>query len=217
MVQRIAGAGKFYKIGLELFISGGGRLIPTLKDMGKGVFLDLKLHDIPNTVKGALLASLKLGADIINVHIQGGREMLMLCSDTCGEYTAKNGSSQKIIGVTLLTSLSENYLLDYGISAEPEEYVLKLAKFAKDAGLDGVVASARESRKIKEQCGEGFITVTPGIRFNDGLLNDQKRAVTPQEAVRSGTDYIVVGRPITCSPDPVRAAELFNSALREAI
>ncbi|MDR2105519.1 MAG: orotidine-5'-phosphate decarboxylase [Deferribacteraceae bacterium] len=218
MVKRISDAGRFYKVGLELFISCGGRLIPTLKDMGKKVFLDLKLHDIPNTVRGALLASLKYGADIVNVHIQGGREMLKLCSDTCKEYAIKSGFSPKIIGVTLLTSLSEDYLREYGISAaSPKEYVIKLAKFAKDAGLDGVVSSAQESREIKEACGGSFIIISPGIRFNDGSLDDQQRASAPQFAARNGVDYIVVGRPITHSHDPAWETERFYSALRQTV
>ncbi|MDR2401444.1 MAG: orotidine-5'-phosphate decarboxylase, partial [Deferribacteraceae bacterium] len=182
---------------------------------GKKVFLDLKLHDIPNTVRGALLASLRYGADIIDIHIQGGKQMLAACADAAQEYSAKSGTSPKIIGVTLLTSLSEDYLEDYGISSSPLGYVLKLAKFAKDARLDGVVSSARESRDIKKLCGKDFITVTPGIRLNSGSWDDQKRAVTPQDAVQAGADYIVVGRPITRSPDPSRAVEEFRLALEE--
>jgi orotidine-5'-phosphate decarboxylase len=213
MAERIGDAGAFYKVGLELFIAGGSAVIPTLKDMGKKVFLDLKLHDIPNTVRGALLSSMKYGVDIINVHIQGGREMLAAGAAACREYSAESGIAPKIIGVTLLTSLSEEYLKEYGIALSPQEYVLKLAKFAKDAGLDGVVSSAKESRGIKDLCGKDFITVTPGIRFSDGSPDDQKRAVTPQDAVQAGADYIVVGRPITRAPDPRKAAEEFQQAL----
>jgi orotidine-5'-phosphate decarboxylase len=215
LARRIGGAGGFYKIGLELFIAGGGTVIPALKDMGKKIFLDLKLHDIPNTVRGAVLSSLRYGADIIDVHIQGGREMLSAAAETCREYSAENGTVSKIIGVTLLTSLSQDYLAAYGISGAPQEYVLKLAKFAQDAGLDGVVSSAGENRGIKDLCGASFITVTPGMRFASGSLDDQKRAVTPYDAVKAGADYIVVGRPITRAEDPLKAAELFQNALEE--
>jgi orotidine-5'-phosphate decarboxylase len=213
MVRRIGDVGIFYKVGLELFISGGGILIPSLKDMGKKVFLDLKLHDIPNTVRGAVLASLRYGTDILDMHIQGGKEMLTAGVEACREYAAKSGYAPKIIGVTLLTSLGGEYMSDYGIGGNALDYALKLAKFAQEAGLDGVVSSAQESREIKNLCGKNFITITPGIRFKHASSDDQIRVVTPQDAVKAGADYIVVGRSITRSSDPTRTAEEFQHAL----
>jgi orotidine-5'-phosphate decarboxylase len=214
MVRRIGNEASFYKVGLELFISGGGILIPGLKDMGKKVFLDLKLHDIPNTVRGAVLSALRYGTDILDVHIQGGKDMLKACADAAREHSAASGSVSKIVGVTLLTSLTEDYMKDYGINGTPSDYVIKLAGFAKDAGLDGVVSSAMESRDIKKVYGNRFITITPGIRLKGKSEDDQKRTVTPRDAVDAGADYIVVGRPITRSPDPLRAVEEFQHALR---
>ncbi len=214
-VNAVGSAGTFYKVGLELFITEGYKILPALKDMGKKVFLDLKIHDIPNTAANAVLSSLSHGADIIDLHTQGGLEMMKRSAELLAETCTKKGMPKPLlIGVTLLTSLDEEYLHTYKISSlSSDEYVLHLAGLAKKAGLDGVVSSARETEAIKKAMGKGFITVTPGIRLAGSSTDDQKRVVTPEDAARIGTDYIVVGRPITGADDPKAAAEKVLAAL----
>jgi orotidine-5'-phosphate decarboxylase len=201
LVKAVGDAGDFYKVGLELFIAQGTIILPALKDMGKRIFLDLKLHDIPNTASKALLSCLQYDIDIVNVHAQGGIEMMAACAKALDAHC--KGKRPLLIAVTLLTSLDMSHLQRFNIN-EPtsEAYVLNLARAAKEAGLDGVVSSAQETPAIKEALGDGFITVTPGIRLADGKQDDQKRVVTPQDAVKMGTNYIVVGRPITAAADP---------------
>jgi orotidine-5'-phosphate decarboxylase len=173
--------------------------MPALKDMGKQIFLDLKLHDIPNTAAQALKSCMRHGADIVNIHTQGGTEMMRACRKAVDEY---EGVKPLLIGVTILTSLDDNHLQAYGINESAKDYVIKLAGLAQDAGLDGVVSSAQEAALIKEECGKYFLTITPGIRLPENNVGDQKRVVTPIDAAKGGSDYIVVGRPITESVDP---------------
>ncbi|MGB9731476.1 MULTISPECIES: orotidine-5'-phosphate decarboxylase [Calditerrivibrio] len=195
---------EYYKVGLESYISCGEKLINYLKEKEKKIFLDLKFHDIPNTVSAATIASLKYGVDMLNMHAQGGVEMMKTTVDSVSEYCYKNGLNKPIlIAVTLLTSLDKNYMMDYGIGFNStEEYVLHLAKKAKLAGLDGVVSSPKETTKIKNEIGPDFITVTPGIRPAYEQIGDQKRVMTPKEAKMVGTDFMVIGRPITKVKDP---------------
>ena len=200
----------YYKVGLEAFVSFGPSIIEYLKLKDKKVFLDLKFHDIPNTVSAAAMATTAYHVDIINVHIQGGKEMLRNCKQEIEEHCASHRLPVPlIIGVTMLTSLDKDYFFDYGLKfEEPMDYVLHLAGIARDAGLNGVVASAKETSQIKKIIGENFITITPGIRpysYND---NDQKRVLTPAEAKKTGTDFIVVGRPIIRADDPVAATKM---------
>ncbi|MDR0454425.1 MAG: orotidine-5'-phosphate decarboxylase [Deferribacteraceae bacterium] len=215
-VKSIGDAGVFYKVGLELFISGGYKILPKLTGMGKKVFLDLKIHDIPNTAAKAALSSLDYGADIINLHTQGGREMMMRSAEALTEICAKKGIPKPLlIGVTLLTSLDEGYLREYKVScASSDDYVLHLAGMAKEAGLDGVVSSARETVAIKNALGKDFITITPGVRLTGSDNHDQKRVVTPEDAARIGTDYIVMGRPITGSDNPKEVTQKVLAALQ---
>ncbi|KAA0258038.1 orotidine-5'-phosphate decarboxylase [Deferribacter autotrophicus] len=200
----------YYKVGLEAFVSIGNSIIDYLKNKNKKVFLDLKFHDIPNTVKKASIAAAKLNIDMFNIHIQGGKKMI---SETVSAVKEIN-SSVIILGVTLLTSLDKNYFNEFNIKFNNEtEYVLHLAKIGKLAGLDGVVSSAKETPIIKNQLGDDFLTVTPGIRLASNDINDQKRVVTPKDAKNMGTDYIVVGRPITQADDPKKAAMIFKEEL----
>jgi orotidine-5'-phosphate decarboxylase len=216
IVRRIGSAVSWYKVGLELFVSHGQEALEFLKSENKNIFLDLKFHDIPNTVAGAMHSSLKYGVDMVNVHAQGGVEMMKTAADSMREECARRGvKAPLVIAVTLLTSLDEKYLEKYNIGfSSSADYVLHLAKTVQEAGLDGVVSSARETGIIKTALGADFITVTPGIRPLDSSADDQKRVVTPADAKKLGTDYIVVGRPITKAEDPYLAAVRISEEMR---
>jgi orotidine-5'-phosphate decarboxylase len=216
IVRRIGSALSWYKVGLELFVSHGQEALEFLKSENKNIFLDLKFHDIPNTVAGAMHSSLKYGVDMVNVHAQGGVEMMKTAADSMREECARRGvKAPLVIAVTLLTSLDEKYLEKYNIGfSSSADYVLHLAKTVQEAGLDGVVSSARETGIIKTALGADFITVTPGIRPLDSSADDQKRVVTPADAKKLGTDYIVVGRPITKAEDPYLAAVRISEEMR---
>ncbi|MDR2883841.1 MAG: orotidine-5'-phosphate decarboxylase [Deferribacteraceae bacterium] len=214
MVKTIGDAGTYYKVGLELFIAEGHKILPALKDMGKNVFLDLKIHDIPNTAAKAIVSCLSYGADMVNLHTQGGLEMMARTRELLAEECDKrNVQKPLLIGVTLLTSLDDEHLTRYKIGSGSLDYVLHLASLAKEAGLDGVVSSARETEAIKSRLGKEFLTVTPGIRLPENEVGDQKRVVTPQDAAKLGSDYIVVGRPITSAKDPRMVVERINGDL----
>lgn len=226
MTKALKGDLKFVKVGMELYYSQGPDIVKFLKDQDLKVFLDLKLHDIPNTVYNATQSLAQLGVDIINVHAGGGIQMMKAAKgallEELGDYdltTTDRPSSKKpfLIGVTQLTSTDQNVMNnELNISGTVEDAVLNMAKNVKTAGLDGIVASAHEVKRIKEELGKGFVTVTPGIRPNSGSTHnksdDQKRVMTPAEAVRIGTDYMVIGRAITKADDPKAA---FNSILEE--
>ena len=216
MVKGIGEAGTFYKVGLELFIAEGSKLLSSLTDMGKKIFLDLKIHDIPNTAAQATLSSLAHGASIIDLHTQGGVEMMKRSAETLTEACVKKGAPKPLlVGVTLLTSLDEDHLKKHNIAfGTVREYVLFLAGLAKSAGLDGVVSSAHETEAIKKVIGSDFITITPGIRVAGENANDQKRVVTPEDAARLGTDFVVIGRSITGSANPKGMTEKVLSALQ---
>jgi len=208
IVEKAEDAVTWYKVGLELFVSDGQRVIEYLKSKEKKIFLDLKFHDISNTVQKAVLASLKYETDMVNMHTQGGLEMMRTVVDNVNNFAEqKNISRPLLLGVTLLTSLDESYLqaMKIGFSSS-RDYVLHLASVAKEAGLDGVVSSAKETPFIKENLGSSFMTVTPGIRPAEASVDDQKRVVTPYDAKQMGTDFIVIGRPVTQADDPKRAA-----------
>lgn len=195
-----------FKIGLEPFLNFGPSFVEDVHDRGGKVFLDLKFHDIPRTVAQAGRAAARLGVEMFNVHIAGGREMMNAVVETVREETAGK-KHLKILGVTVLTSLgAEDLARDLGINRSPLEQVIFWAKDAKECGLSGVVASPREISAIRENCGRDFLIVTPGIRPAGTGTGDQKRISTPADAVRSGVDYIVVGRPILQAPDPRKAA-----------
>jgi len=199
----------FYKVGMELFYGVGTGVIDWLKSRGKKIFLDLKLCDIPNTTANGLCSLMNLGADIVNIHASGGFTMMKTAADKLREESARLGIVKpKLIAVTILTSVNQSDWegLGYG-SIEIPAQVTRLAKLAKSAGVDGVVASPNEAKLIRENCGEGFLIVTPGIRPAGAAINDQSRIATPSMAIENGANYLVVGRPITKASNPKLAAE----------
>lgn len=195
----------FVKIGMELFYAEGPSIVREIKKRGHKIFLDLKLHDIPNTVNKAMSVLSNLDVDMTNVHAAGTIPMM---EAAIKGLTRPDGTRPLLIAVTQLTSTDEETMKkDLLIDEDIDKVVMHYAKNAKIAGLDGVVCSPLESGKVHETCGDGFITVTPGVRFADGEGGDQKRVMTPAEAKKIGSDYIVVGRPITKAEDPVAAYE----------
>ena len=199
-LEGLEGRKPYLKVGMELFYGAGPDLVTSLKERGYKVFLDLKLHDIPNTVGSAMSVLSDLGVDMVNLHASGGEAMMRAAIDG---LTRPDGTRPLLIGVTQLTSTSKQMMNDeLGIPGEVQDSVVRLALLAKDAGLDGVVCSPLETRVVKEACGEDFLTVTPGIRFADAKADDQVRVMTPSDARKMGSDFIVVGRPITQANDP---------------
>ncbi len=193
----------FVKIGMELFYAAGPEIVKTLKARGHKIFLDLKLHDIPNTVKKAMHVLSGLDVDICNVHAAGTGRMMQAALEGAKR---PDGTRPLVIAVTQLTSTDQETMEKDILIHEPiADVVMKYAKTTKEAGLDGIVCSPLEAGKVHEVCGKDFITVTPGVRFADGDKGDQKRVMTPEEAKKIGSDYIVVGRPITRAEDPVAA------------
>lgn len=203
-LSKFTGKKPYLKIGMELFYAEGPGIVREIKARGHKVFLDLKLHDIPNTVKSAMRVLMNLGADMVNVHASGASEMMKAA---CA--AAKESENPPIlIAVTQLTSTDERALKEELLIDTPmKETVEKYALNAKNSGLDGVVCSPLEAEDVHAVCGKEFLTVTPGIRFADGEVGDQKRVMTPADAKKAGSDYIVVGRPITRADDPVGAYE----------
>ncbi len=189
------------KVGKELFTATGPALLEQLMQRGFEIFLDLKFHDIPNTTAQACKAAAALGVWMVNVHALGGRKMLEAARDA----VAQAARPPKLIAVTVLTSMAQQDLADIGIAATPAEMVLRLAKLAQDSGLDGVVCSAQEAALLREQCGDEFCLVTPGIRPAQASLDDQSRVMTPLAALQAGSSYLVIGRPVTKAADPLQA------------
>lgn len=203
------GAGRpFVKIGMELFYAEGPVMIKQLKERGHKVFLDLKLHDIPNTVRKSMQVLGEYGVDMVNVHAAGGIEMMRAAKEGLMLGAARFAEKPKLIAVTQLTSTDEQTLHNELLIDKPmKEVVKQYALNAKEAGLDGVVCSAHEAAEIHKVCGEDFLTVTPGIRFAESASDDQKRVMSPAQAKDAGSDYIVVGRPITAADKPGDAYE----------
>lgn len=195
------------KVGKELFTAAGPNLVEELMLKGFDIFLDLKFHDIPNTVANACKAAANLGIWMINVHALGGRRMLMAAREAIAE------GSTKLIAVTLLTSMDQNDLADIGLQGDPEQIVERLARLAKDCALDGVVCSALEAVNIRQQIGKDFCLVTPGIRPFNNQADDQKRITTPRQAILNGANYLVIGRPITQANDPLLMCQQLNSEI----
>jgi len=198
-----------FKVGSQLFTSEGTKIIDMITKAKARVFLDLKFHDIPNTVKGAAESATKLGVYMFNVHASGGYEMMKAAADAAIETSIKLGIKKPLIlGVTVLTSINQEILeKEVGVNKAVKEHVVHLAKLAKSAGLDGVVASPHEIKDIRDACGKNFIILTPGIRPAGEELNDQKRIMTPKQALEQGADFIVIGRPIRNAENPVEAAK----------
>jgi orotidine-5'-phosphate decarboxylase len=197
------------KLGLEFFTANGPAGVRAIVSAGVPVFLDLKLHDIPNTVASAMKALTPLGTAIMNVHASGGPAMMRAAAEA-----ARTGERRaKIIAVTVLTSLEDSDLPALGVSGSALEQAARLARMAKDAGLDGVVCSPHEIAAVRAACGSGFLIVTPGVRPPGGELGDQKRVMTPVRAIRAGADILVIGRPITGAADPAQAAQAIAAEL----
>jgi len=197
------------KVGKELFTRAGPALVETLAARGFDVFLDLKFHDIPNTVASACEAASELGVWMLNVHALGGERMLQAAK----EGVSRAGHSPLLIAVTILTSMDETELASVGLSGSPQDNVLRLARLAQQSGLDGVVCSSREATVLREQLGTGFSLITPGIRPAGSQADDQRRVMTPVDAIKNGSDYLVIGRPVTRADDPVSVLRTINSDL----
>jgi len=213
LARQLQGAAGLVKVGSQLFTAEGPRVMKVLAGLGFGVFLDLKFHDIPNTVVGAVTAAAELPkVRLMTLHTLGGLAMMRAARNAVGK--AKN--RPKLLGVTILTSMDEAALGGVGIAGRPAERVVALAKLAQDAGLDGVVASGQEARAIRTACGAGFRIVVPGVRPTSASADDQSRVTTPAEAISAGADYLVVGRPITEAEDPRLAALAIVREIRSA-
>lgn len=200
------------KVGKELFTAAGPALVEELVGRGFAVFLDLKFHDIPNTVASACRAAVALGVWMLNVHASGGRAMLQAAREAVGTHAR----APKLIAVTVLTSMTQADLSDIGMTGAPIDLVKRLALLAQSAGLDGVVCSGLEAASLRATCGGAFCLVTPGIRIAQAS-DDQQRVMTPQAAIAAGADYLVVGRPITRAPDPLIALETINRDIAATI
>ena len=204
-LDKFQGKKPFVKIGMELYYAEGPAIVREIKARGHKIFLDLKLHDIPNTVKKSMAVLSRLDVDMTNLHASGTGKMMEAALEG---LTRPDGTRPILIAVTQLTSTDEETMKrDLLIDAPIADVVMHYAYNAKCAGLDGVVCSPLEAGKVHEKCGKDFVTVTPGVRFADGDKGDQKRVMTPEEAKKIGSDYIVVGRPITAADDPVAAYE----------
>jgi len=214
LVNSLAGHVGGVKLGLEFFCANGLPGISDLSQLGIPIFLDLKLHDIPNTVAGALKSTVAIRPAIINVHSSGGEAMMRQAVSTVEECAAnENFEKPLLIAVTLLTSLDDEDLPTLGFSGTPQKQVIRLATLSQRCGLDGVVCSPLEIKPIREVCGNEFKLVVPGIRPEGSDMGDQKRTLTPKQALEMGADYIVIGRPITSSDDPVAAVEAINATI----
>ena len=204
-LDKFTGRKPFVKIGMELYFAEGPAIVKEIKARGHKIFLDLKLHDIPNTVKKAMAVLRNLDVDITNLHAAGATAMMQGALEG---LTREDGTRPLLIAVTQLTSTDQETMERDILIREPiDQVVMHYAKTAKNAGLDGIVCSPLEAAKVHDTCGKEFLTITPGVRFADGEVGDQKRVMTPAQAKEIGSDYIVVGRPITAAADPVAAYE----------
>ena len=213
IVAAVGETASFYKVGKQLFTAEGPSVVRELVASGRKVFLDLKYHDIPNTVAEAVRAASGLGVSLLNVHASGGSKMLRAAA----EAAAQSETKPKVLAVTVLTSLSDADLQEIGVAGRAMDQVLRLAQLARANGCMGVVASAREAKEIRREIGEGFLIVTPGVRPAGADLNDQTRHVTPAEAIAAGATHIVVGRPIIAAADPAKAARSVIEEMESAV
>jgi orotidine-5'-phosphate decarboxylase len=197
------------KVGKELYTAAGPQLVEQLRKAGFGIFLDLKYHDIPSTVAAACRAAAQLGVWMINVHALGGRAMMSAARDAVSGMANR----PKLTAVTVLTSMDAADMAEVGLAGAPEGVVLRLSRLAQACGLDGVVCSAREAASLRRHLGNGFCLVTPGIRPAGAATNDQSRVATPRQAIADGSDYLVIGRPITGAPDPLAALLAINAEI----
>lgn len=215
LVERLP-EGTWLKVGLELFVRAGPSVVERLADEGRRVFLDLKLHDIPNTVAGAVRSAARLGAELLTVHGSGGEAMLRAAAEAAGDAGAASAARRplRLLAVTVLTSLDDSSLAAVmGSGASVEETAGRLAGLAREAGVDGAVCSVEEARAVRMACGPGFLVVTPGIRLAGEGADDQRRVATPAVARAAGCDYLVVGRSITRAADPAAALATIRDAV----
>ena len=212
IVQAIGEAATTYKIGKQLFTAEGPQVVRDLVASGRKVFLDLKYHDIPNTVAAAVRSAAELGVSMMTVHASGGSKMLRAAVEAASQFPAK----PVVLGVTVLTSLSDPDLQELGIAGNVLSQVLRLGALARAAGCGGLVASAQEARELRRALGEDFAIVTPGVRPAGAAAGDQSRVVTPKDAIAAGATYLVVGRPILEAPDPARAAQQIANEIATA-
>jgi orotidine-5'-phosphate decarboxylase len=218
LVDRLGDLAGAFKVGLQLFTAEGPSFVKELCDSGHKIFLDLKFHDIPNTVAKAGIEAARLGVWMFNVHASGGNEMMRTAVSEVGEFCSKRSIVKpKIIAVTVLTSSADDTLRQIGIERTAAEQALDLARLAEQSGLDGVVASPMETNEIRSACGREFLIVTPGVRPKNASIDDQKRVMTPSDAIRTGADHLVIGRPITGANDPKQAAEEILLEISKAV
>ena len=202
LVDKLGQTCQWYKVGMELYYAAGNRIVRQLRERGFNIFLDLKLHDIPNTVVGAVRSAAKAGASLLTIHASGGEAMM-----TAAAEAASAPGSPRLLAVTVLTSMDANQLAGIGISASPAEQVFRLAKLAQRSGIDGMVCSPEEVAILRRETGPKTLLVIPGIRPAGSAVGDQKRVATPAQAIRDGASLLVVGRPITRASDPAAAAQ----------
>lgn len=210
--KQVADLVGMFKIGSQLFTSAGPEAVRQIAQLGAGIFLDLKFHDIPNTVAGAVLASAGMpGVQLVNVHALGGTAMMRAAAQAVSAGVPMGADRTRLLAVTVLTSMDQKAIREVGIGGAPNLRAVKLAKLAQKAGVDGVVASVQEAKAIRKACGREFLIVTPGVRAKDKSIgakkDDQARTATPREAIKAGADFIVVGRPILAAADPRAAAQ----------
>jgi orotidine-5'-phosphate decarboxylase len=210
--KQVADLVGMFKIGNQLFTAAGPAAVKEVAALGTGIFLDLKFHDIPNTVAGAVLSAAAMtGVQLVNVHALGGKAMLEAAVQAISAGVPMGADRPRLLAVTILTSMDQKTMKEVGISGAPKLRVTKLAQLAKSAGVDGVVASVQEAKAIRKACGRDFLIVTPGVRPKEKTASaeqdDQARTATPTEAIRAGADFLVVGRPILAAPDPRAAAQ----------
>ena len=218
MAEKLHGRVGMFKVGSELFTAEGPVLARYLVASGERVFLDLKFHDIPHTVRAAVREASQLGVSMVDIHASGGRKMMLAALEGAREAAAqRTGASRPLVlAVTVLTSLAAQDLEELGVAGNPEDSVVRMAQLAERSGLDGVIASPREIAALRRACGPRLVIVTPGIRPAATASNDQSRVATPESAIKAGADYIVVGRPITAAPDPAAAAEAIVAEMHAA-
>jgi len=213
LINKLSGV-VWWKVGLELFVSCGDRILNILQERQKRIFLDLKFHDIPNTMVGAINSAVAKKVDLLTIHATAGRKAL----EKAAEASKQNDSQTKLLAVTLLTSINSRELaIDLKIPLELSDYVLQLALLAKDSGIDGAVCSPLEAETLRRVCGDDFLLVCPGVRPKWAETGDQKRVMTPAKAIRSGANYLVIGRPIIAAEDPILAWEKICEELAEVL
>lgn len=216
LVESLGDSISFYKVGMELYYGAGRKTVRYLRENGKKIFLDLKLHDIPNTVGHSVASVTRLGVNLITVHAQGGRAMMEAAARSAWITAEELGVERpKVLAVTVLTSFDDQGWEEIGGHLPIQEHVLRLAKLAKESGVDGVIASPREAAAIREACGPDFLIVTPGIRPAFAQTDDQRRIATPSQAIADGSSQLVIGRPITQAVNPTAAVRLILDEMRE--